>query len=244
MLKNKIAIITGASRGIGQAIAIALANEGVKVFAISKSQHSFQQQVKNIEPLVADVTMYDQVTEVVETILSKAGQVDILINNAGIEYFKLLTETSFEEYEQMLNTNLRGAFLFTRAVVPSMIVRHSGQILFINSISGLRGFAQDSVYCASKYGLAGFAESLDEELRPHGIRICSIFPGATDTNLSLNSWAPKEDPKRRYFLKAEDIANAAVYILNQPSHVAISQLVIRPTIETIYSDFLPINLAK
>ncbi|MFA5872385.1 MAG: SDR family oxidoreductase [Anaerolineales bacterium] len=242
MLNHKVAIVTGASRGIGRAIAIALADEGAQVFAVSRSSKNDMVKDERIILLSADVAEPDQVQAVVQEALSQSGGIDILVNNAGVEYFKSISETSFEEYNRMLNTNLRGSFLFTKAIIPGMIARNNGQIVFINSVSGLRGFAQDSIYCASKHGQAGLADALDEELRPHGIRVSSIFPGATNTDLSVQSWAPANDPKRRYFLKPEDIARAVLYIMNQPPEVVVSQIVIRPFIEMPYSDFLPTTL--
>jgi NADP-dependent 3-hydroxy acid dehydrogenase YdfG len=241
-LNQKIAIVTGASRGIGLAVARALAQDGARVFAVSRSSPPTQGLSSKITPVHADVRSGKDAEKAVQFVLDQAGAIDILVNNAGIEYFKPFSETTQEEYDRVLDTNLRGAFLFTKAVLPTFLTRNSGDLVFINSVSGLRGFSQDSVYCASKHGLHGFATSLEEELRPKGIRVCSVFPGATDTQLSRESWSPPDDPRRQYFLKPEDVAEAVVYILKQPSHVVISQVVMRPLIEPPYSDFLSAEL--
>lgn len=242
MLNNKVAIITGASRGIGLALVHALSHEGAKVYGIARSTPP-RQADDSFVPIAADIRKIKEIENAVDMVIKQAGTIDVLVNNAGLEYFKPFLETSAEEYDQLLETNLRGAFLITRAVLPTMLTKRSGHLVFINSVSGTRGFAQDTVYCASKYGLAGLAEALDEELRAQGIRVTSIFPGATDTQLSLDSWAPASDPRRAFFLKPEDIAEAVVFALKQPAHVAISQIVVRPFIETIYSDFLSPELA-
>lgn len=244
MLTNKVAIITGASRGIGLATAQALILEGARVFAISRSALPGEAIASVIIQIKADLREPAQIEQAVQTILKQVGTIDILVNNAGIETFKPFLETSMDEYDEMIDTNLRGALLFTRAVLPTMIARRSGHLVFINSVSGLRGFALDSVYCASKHALTGLAEALDEELRPQGIRVCSIHPGATATQLSADSWAPAEDARRPYFLKPADVAQAVVFALKQPPHVVISQIVLRPLIEPVYSDFLSVGLVS
>jgi 3-oxoacyl-[acyl-carrier protein] reductase len=242
MLTDKVAIITGASRGIGLALAHALSQEGAKVYGIARSTPP-RQANDSFVTISADVRKTDEIENAIAMVIEQAGTIDILVNNAGLEYFKPFGETSAEEYDRLLDTNLRGAFLITKAVLPTMLAKRSGHLVFINSVSGTRGFAQDAVYCASKFGLAGLAEALDEELRAQGVRVTSIFPGATDTQLSLDSWAPANDPHRAFFLKPEDVAEAVVFAIKQPAHVAISQIVMRPFIETIYSDFLSPELA-
>ena len=243
-LSNKVALITGASRGIGASIALALAREGAQVFGVSRSRPMDKILANSITPMIADIRKSTETQKVIDAIVDQVGKIDILVNNAGVEYFKPLIDTTPEEYDEMMDTNLRGAFLVSRSVLPTMIARRSGQIVFINSVSGTRGFAQDSAYCASKHGLAGLAESLDEELRPLGVGICSIYPGATDTRLSSESWAPPQDPRRRHFLRPEDVAETVIFVLKQPAHVIISKIVLRPLIEPIYADFLSPELVS
>lgn len=241
-LSNKVALITGASRGIGASIALALAREGAHVFGVSRRLPTDEGLINKITAITADIRKSAETQQVIDEIIDRVGSVDILINNAGVEYVKPFIDTTIGEYDETINTNLRGAFLISRLVLAKMIPRRSGQIVFINSLSGTRGFAQDGVYCASKHGLAGLAESLDEELRPLGIRICSIYPGATDTGFSSDSWAPPHDPRRGHFLKPEDVAETVIFVLKQPPHVTISKIVLRPFIEPIYSDFLSPDL--
>ena len=244
MLANQVAIITGASRGIGLATAQALILEGARVFAISRSALPGKAITNGIIPITTDLREPAQIEQAVQTILEQAGTIDILVNNAGVETFKPFLETTVEEYDQIIDTNLLGALLFTRAVLPTLLSKRSGHLVFINSVSGLRGFALDSVYCASKHALTGLAEALDEELRPQGVRVCSIHPGATDTRLSVDSWATAEDARRPYFLKPDDVAQVVVFALKQPPHMVISQVVLRPLIEPAYSDFLSVGLAS
>ena len=188
-INDKVVIVTGASRGIGLAIAQTLFAAGAKVFGVARTMPLATPAPGGVRFIQADIRLAAQVDRVVASILGETGKVDILVNNAGLEHFLGLEDTDEGKYNETLDTNLRGAYLFTRAVLPSFQARRTGHVLFINSVSGLRGFAQDSVYCASKWGLAGFADSLEEELRPHGVRVTSIFPGATDTDLPASSWA-------------------------------------------------------
>ncbi|MCX6027117.1 MAG: SDR family NAD(P)-dependent oxidoreductase, partial [Chloroflexi bacterium] len=159
-IADKVVIVTGASRGIGLAIAHTLSAAGAKVFGIARTTPAATRAPSQVRFMQADIRIGAQVERVVSSILGETGKVDILVNNAGLEHFLRLEDTDEGRYDETLDTNLRGAFLFTRAVLPAFQAQRAGHILFINSVSGLRGFAQDSVYCASKWGLAGFADAL------------------------------------------------------------------------------------
>ncbi len=235
-LEKKTAIVTGGSRGIGLATSKALALEGARVFAIARGASIDEDQAENITLLTTDVRNWAQVQECVKHVRKDTGNIDILVNNAGVEIIKPLADTTEEDYDKVLDTNLKGAFLFTSAVLPAMQAQRSGHLIYVNSVCGLRGYAEDAIYCASKYGLAGLADALDEELRLDGIRVTSIHPGATDTALSIETWAPPDDPHRPYFLDPEDVARAVVFVASQPAHVVVSQVVLRPLIEPPYSD--------
>ncbi len=243
-LSDKVFIITGASRGIGLATAQLLAESGARVYGVSRQTSKPSKLRSGITLLRADVRIRSEVNQAVKTVIDESGHVDVLINNAGVECVKSLGETTDQEYDEMLDTNLKGAFYFTTAVLPGMRRKKSGHLVFINSISGIRGFTDDAVYCASKHGLTGLADALDEELRPQGIRVTSIHPGAVGTSFALETWAPVDDPQRPFFLRAEDIASAIIYAVSQPSRVVVKQIIIQPIIELPYSGFLPVDLIK
>ena len=243
-LSDKVVIVTGASRGIGLAAAQKLADLEARVYGVARTMPAKSEIPDGISMLRCDVRERTQVEQVVHTVLDETDRIDILVSNAGFELVKPLVEMTDEEYEKVLNTNLKGAFLFVRAILPTMQRQRAGQLIFINSVSGVRGFAEDAVYCASKFGLTGLADALDEELRAQGVRITSIHPGATDTTFAYDSWSPPDDPRRSFFLKAEDVSEAIVYAASQPAHVVVKQIVIQPVIELPHSDFLPLDVVK
>jgi len=243
-LRDKVVIVTGASRGIGLAATRLLAAEGAKVFGVARTPPEPSDVVDGVSFLQADVRDRAQVEKAVSAALDEAGRIDTLVNNAGIEIVKPLGETTDEEYDDMLDTNLKGAFFFVTAVLPTMQRQRAGHLIFVNSVSGVRGFAEDAVYTASKFGLTGLADALDEELRAQGIRVTGIHPGATDTSLAYESWSPPDDPQRPYFLQAEDVAEAIVYAASQPRRVVIKQLIIMPLMEPPHSPNLSVEVMQ
>jgi 3-oxoacyl-[acyl-carrier protein] reductase len=192
--KNKAAIITGSGRGIGKATAILLGKQGINVVVCSRTESEINSVVKEIEELNSqvtvlgikcDVSISSQVNSLVKSTIGKFGfeTIDILVNNAGVVFNKKLADTSEEEWDQTINTNLKGAFLFTKAVLPYMIRRKSGVILNLNSGAGKAGFSSLSSYCASKFGLAGLAESLALEVPTYNIRVLTVFLGQVATKM-------------------------------------------------------------
>src|ERR687889_2305633 len=193
--KNKAAIITGSGRGIGKATAILLGKQGINVVVCSRTESEINSVVKEIEELNSevsvlgikcDVTISSQVNSLVKSTVDKFGfeTIDILVNNAGVAFNKKLADTSEEEWDQTINTNLKGSFLFTKAVLPYMIARKSGVILNVNSGAGKVGSSNLSSYCASKFGLLGLAESLALEVGTYGnIRVMTVFLGQVATKM-------------------------------------------------------------
>ena len=192
--KKKAAIITGSGRGIGKATAILLGKQGINVVVCSRTESEINSVVKEIEELNSevsvlgikcDVTISSQVNSLVKSTVDKFGfeTIDILVNNAGVAFNKKLADTSEEEWDQTINTNLKGSFLFTKAVLPYMIARKSGVILNLNSGAGKAGFSNLSSYCASKFGLTGLTESLALEVAAYNTRVLTIFLGQVATKM-------------------------------------------------------------
>lgn len=193
-MQNKTAIITGSGRGVGKETAIQLAGHVANVVVCSRTQSEIDLVVKEIENgnkqvnvsgLKCDVSVSSQVNSLVRSAVDKFGSetMDILVNNAGVAFDKKLVDTLEDEWDQTINTNLKGAFLFTKAVLPHMIKSKSGVILNVNSGAGKTGFRDLSSYCASKFGLVGLAESLALEVAAYNIRVMTIFLGQVDTKM-------------------------------------------------------------
>lgn len=190
----RTALITGGGRGIEKETAIMLARQVENIVVCSRTKNEINEVVKDIEEIndqvniigtKCDVSISSQVNSLVRSAVDRFGSesIDILVNNAGVAFDKKLVDTSEDEWDQTIDTNLKGAFLITKAILPHMIKRESGTILNINSGAGKAGFSDLSSYCASKFGLAGLAESLAIEVDMYNIRVMTIFLGQVATKM-------------------------------------------------------------
>ncbi|GHO76409.1 short-chain dehydrogenase/reductase SDR [Ktedonobacter sp. SOSP1-85] len=161
------------------------------------------------------------------------GAAHILINNAGVGNYKQLIDTSAEEYDEMMDTNVRSTFLFTRHIAPLMIEQQSGTILMISSMAGIYGFAGEAVYCATKFAQVGFAQALDKELRPHGIKVGVICPGGVKTEFALGKGRTPERVAQSGMLDPEDVASAVLLACTQPAHSRIIEIQMRTMAEPL-----------
>ncbi|MGC8750998.1 3-ketoacyl-ACP reductase [Hydrotalea sp.] len=193
-LNGKVAIITGAGKGIGKALALALAKEGVHVGLIARSEKDLELVANEITAMGvkaiyhhADVSNRHEVETAVKHIQKKLGAIDILINNAGTGKFGKFLELTPEEWEYQVRVNLVGVYYVTRAVLPEMIERKTGDIINVSSTAGLRGAALTSAYSASKFGVMGLTESLMQEVRKHNIRVTAMAPSTVVTDLAIQS---------------------------------------------------------
>ncbi len=242
-LQGSVAIVTGASSGMGRAIAIALAAEGATLGLVARRRDQLEQaaveaRAKGGEVLAfpGDVAENDFARQVIQAMVERFGRIDLLVNNAGTNTFhRNLADTSVADWRRVLETNLTGAFFFTRHVLPHMRQAGGGQIVNISSGAALQPSAPGGVaYSASKHGLHSLTGSINLEERRYGIRACVIVPEETDTpNLRLRPRPPAEEDRAK-MLRPEDIANAVVYVATQPERVAIEIIVIRPTVRRNY----------
>ena len=193
-LKGKVALITGAGKGIGRAVAIALASEGVNVGLVARTEKDLQSVASEVKELgvkasiaTANVSDINSVNIAVEKIQKELGNIDILINNAGIAAFGKFLELEPSEWENQIKVNLFGVYYVTRAVLPQMIERKTGDIINISSTAGLKGNAVTSAYSASKFAVMGLTDSLMLEVRKHNIRVTALTPSTVVTDLAKSA---------------------------------------------------------
>ena len=229
-IEHQVAVVTGAGRGIGRAIAVELGKLGARVVLAARSRTELEETARTIgssaSVIPTDVRKKGELHKLFEQVATAFGPVDILVNAAGLGIFGPVTDFKDEDFEILIETNLRGIFFACRFVLPSMIERKKGHIVNIASIAGKVGSANRAVYCASKFGVVGFTESLAEEVRQHGIRAAVICPGSTDTRFSPSESSGKA---RDRMLRPADVAHAVRMIVTQEPNSFISEIIMRPT---------------
>ncbi|HEV8387485.1 MAG TPA: SDR family oxidoreductase [Nitrososphaera sp.] len=240
MINGKVAIITGASSGIGHATALALAKAGAKVAAGARRTDRLdllEKQIGSGEVMIQklDVTKKSDCDSFVDAVIKKWGTVDILVNNAGLMPLSFFKSLKVDEWNQMIDVNIKGVLYCTAAAIPHMIAKKSGHIVNISSVAGRIVFPAGSVYCATKHAVAAFSEGIRQELSQRAnIRVTCIEPGVVATEL-LNTITDKslekfvEASKQMDALQAEDIANAILFAVNSPAHMNVNEILIRPT---------------
>lgn len=230
-LDHQVAIVTGASRGIGRAIASALALAGARVVLVSRNERALglivdELSSKGVEAVCvrADVTNHDEIHRMVDSVVQRFGRIDIVVNNAGIGYFREFVDLPVDEFDAMWNVNVRGVFLVTRAVLPHMLKAKRGNIVTIGSLAGKNTFKGGAGYSATKWALRGLMGSLMLEVRDSNIRSIMIFPGSVDTDFSGRSKKGENIPK------AGDVAEAVLYAVTAPQRLMVSEIDLRPTV--------------
>jgi 3-oxoacyl-[acyl-carrier protein] reductase len=231
-LQGAVALVTGGSRGIGKAIARQLAALGAAVGICGRDEEKLIFAARELEaagaevlPRRADVTKEAEIRAFVDATEKQFGGITILVNNAGTGGggFGAIQEKSEEEWDQVMNTNLKSVFFASRAVIPGMIQRHGGDIINISSLAGKNTFAGGGIYCASKWGLQGLSGCMAEDLRSHGIRVSVICPGSVATD--FRGRGPKDPGK---VLTADDVAHAVGMVATQGPQSFISEVHLRP----------------
>jgi NADP-dependent 3-hydroxy acid dehydrogenase YdfG len=242
MLSGKIAIVTGASSGIGEATALALAKSGAKVAIGARRVDRLQSVKSKIEEIGGevfmqklDVTKKTDCDSFVEGVLAKWGTIDILVNNAGLMPLSFFKNLKVSEWEQMIDVNIKGVLYCTGAVIPHLVAKKSGHIVNLSSVAGRIVFPAGSVYCATKHAVAAFSEGLRQEFSVrYNIRVTSIEPGvvATELNDTITDQSLQgfiENTKKMVALQADDIANAILFAVESPTHMNVNEILIRPT---------------
>ena len=246
MIQDKVVVITGGSSGIGYSTAKALAKKGAKIVTGARRLDKLETLKKEItddggEIIICetDVTKKSDCDNLVKQAIDKYGTVDVLINNAGLMPLSFVKSLKIDEWDRMIDVNIKGVLYCTAAVVPTMVEKKSGHIVNISSVAGRVVFPAGSVYCATKHAVTAFSEGLRQELSVRkNIRITSIEPGVVQTELT-NTITEKaleafvEKHKEMEGLKAEDISNAIIFAIDAPNHVNVNEILVRPTAQEV-----------
>jgi NAD(P)-dependent dehydrogenase (short-subunit alcohol dehydrogenase family) len=215
---QRTALVTGSTRGIGKETTLLLLKKGLNVIISSRSQDSVDNVIEeildkspskkeNILGLKCDVSKHSEVKTLVDVSVKRFGKIDVLVNNAGIVYFKSIMDTTEEEWDKTIDTNLKGVFLFTKEVLPYMIENKSGVIINVSSGAGKYGFPNLSAYCASKFGVIGLTESVAKEVTDYNVKIMAICPGRVDTKMIKDIVKVGYNASNRNLIKPEEVAN-------------------------------------
>lgn len=242
MNKEKVVIITGASSGIGQATAELLSEKNFKLVLAARRLEKLQNiadslnKSKDVITIQTDVTDKNQVQNLIHTTIEKFGRVDALVNNAGIMPLSFLEEGRIEDWENMVDVNIKGVLYGINSVLPYMIEQMNGHIINVSSVAGRQVFPTAAVYCGTKFAVNAITEGMRQELsKKYNIKVTAIEPGATETE--LQSHIPNEEIKSKFeertktskILESKDIANAIYYSLTQPNHVNVTEIMVHPT---------------
>jgi NADP-dependent 3-hydroxy acid dehydrogenase YdfG len=239
-LQNKVALITGASSGIGRACARALAGEGARLVITARRRERLEALKQEVEAAGGRAVVHtgdarDEKTAVgaVEAATRAFGRIDVLVNNAGSGNYKNLVDTSADEYDELMDTNVRSTFVFTRHTVPVMLRQKAGTILMISSMAGVYGFGGEAVYCMSKFAQVGFAQALDRELRESGIKVGAICPGGVKTEFAVGKGRNEKDVAASGMLDPEDVAGVVLLACTQSPKSRIIEVQMRTMAEPL-----------
>ena len=228
-LDNKTIIISGASRGIGRATALLLAQNGANIVATARNADELStleaEGNGKIAVVPGDVANEADMELVVQTALDRFGRIDVVINNAGYGVFKNVDEISVDEWDSVMATNVKGTFLLTKAALPALKAQGSGHIVVVASDVAKRTFAGGSLYTASKYAQEAFMGALRKEVRPNGIKVTGVYSGLVDSHFHAKGHGHETS---KGWLQSEDMAESMLFIVSRPAHVVIDEFMVHP----------------
>jgi NADP-dependent 3-hydroxy acid dehydrogenase YdfG len=228
-LEGKVAFVTGASRGIGAAVARSLSNAGVAVGLASRSGDDLG--LPNARGLECDVRDVSQVEDAVAKTVERFGRLDICVANAGVGSYHTLVDTPLAHLEEMIDVNLKGTIYAARAAIPHLIASGEGDLVTVASEAGRRGLPGEAVYCASKFGQVGLTRALDHELREHGVRCTNVCPGGVATDFALEAGYGRTPDVLPGMMSAEDVAEVVMFCVTRPRGHRILETALRPMTE-------------
>ena len=230
-LSGQVALVTGAGRGIGRSISLALANAGARVFLTARTADQLEGTAREIrargheaEYLPAEVSSEEGVLAVFDACRNRFGRLDILVNNAGLGISGLLADFPVESFDTLMSVNVRGVFLCCQQAMRMMVPARRGYIVNISSVVGIKGYANQAAYTASKHAVMGITKSLAVEAQPHGVRVSAVLPGAVDTGLTE---ALRPDLDKALLMRPEDVADAVLFLLLLSETAAVDEIYIR-----------------
>lgn len=228
-LANKTIIISGASRGIGRATALLLAQNGANVVITARNVIELKQVETaghgRIVAVPGDVSTEVDMQRVVQTALDRFGRLDVVINNAGYGVFKNVDEITVDEWDELMATNVKGTFLLTKAALPTLKAQGSGHIVVVASDVAKRTFAGGALYTASKYAQEAFMGALRKEVRPFGIKVTGVYSGLVDSHFHEKGHGHETS---KNYLQSEDMAESMLFILSRPAHVVVDEFMVHP----------------
>lgn len=247
---NRIALITGASAGIGEACAIKLAENGFDLIIAGRREKNLEKLAKEIQEsnktevlrLCLDVRNYPEVEKAINTLPEKWKNIDVLVNNAGLAVgVSPIEQGVVDDWDRMIDTNVKGLLYVTRCVSPLMVERKKGLIVNISSIAGREVYPGGNVYCGTKHAVEAITKGMRIDLLPHNIRVSTIAPGMVETEFSLVRFKGDEKKADQVYngfkpLKAEDIADSLLFIATRPEHVSINEILIMPSAQASARD--------
>lgn len=230
-LSGRVALVTGASRGIGRSIALALARCGARLVLSARNAGKLAEAAAGIERLgaeavavPADLAREEQIAALYARARDTFGRLDIAVHNAGIGYFEELADFPLDRFEEILRVNLRGTFLCCQQAMKLMVPARRGAIINIASVQGIKAYPKQSVYAASKHGIMGLTKALAAEAQPHGIRVSAVLPGAVDTELIAEA---RPDLDRSQLIHPDDIARTVLFLLSLSERAMVDMIVVR-----------------
>ena len=228
-LRGKIALVTGASRGIGAAVARTLADGGVRLGLASRSGDDLG--IGDAVARPCDVRRRDDVEAIVADVVTRFGRLDILVTNAGVGAYGPFLELDPESMEEIIDVNVRGTLYAVRAALPQLLASGEGDIVTIASEAGRRGLPNEAVYCASKFAQVGFTRALDHELRERGVRCTNVCPGGVATDFAIGHGRTSDMPELAGMMTADDVAEVVVFVLTRRRNHRVLETAFRPVTE-------------
>ncbi len=228
-LEGKVALVTGASKGIGAAVARSLHERGVRVGLASRSGDDLGLEGAVAQP--CDVRDPKQVQAITDATVEAFGRLDVLVANAGVGSYHPFLETPPEHVEEMIDVNLKGTIYAIRSALPHLLQSDAADVVTLASEAGRRGLPYEAVYCASKFGQVGFTRALDHELREHGVRATNIAPGGVNTEFAIGTGRERGDASLEQMMSAEDVAEVVLFAVTRPRNLRILTTTFRPMSE-------------